>query len=62
MKREETEQALEQISDRHIQEAINPKRKKRTVWFSAVAAVAAVAVLIGVLAGPAPIRANSFIG
>ncbi|MBE5948751.1 MAG: serpin family protein [Lachnospiraceae bacterium] len=58
MKREHILTALEEISDKHIGEAgKSPKRKKRALWMSAVAAMLVIAIGIGILAGPMRIRA-----
>ena len=38
--------ALNEISDTHLQEAIQPKRKRRPYWLGAVAAVLAVVLLL----------------
>ncbi len=45
MKHEKLSQALSHISDSHIAEASAPKKKVRPVWFGAVAAILAAAVL-----------------
>ena len=55
MDREKTLEALEQISDRHIEEAARPPKKKRSAWISAVAAILAVAICLGIFFGPARI-------
>jgi len=58
MKREEILTALEEISDKHIKEAEKaPKRKKRTFWKVAVAAVLVIAVGSNLLSAPARIKA-----
>ena len=58
MKREQILTALDEISDKHIDEAGKfPKRKKRVLWMSAVAAILVIAIGIGILAGPMRIRA-----
>jgi len=60
MKREEILTALEEISDKHIDEAgKSPKRRKRALWMSAVAAILIIAIGIGMLAGPMKIRAKA---
>lgn len=51
MKRDTLEKALGQISDRHIAEAAQPKRKLPH-WVAPVAAVLALAILTGVLVRP----------
>ena len=58
MKREQILTALEEISDKHIDEAGKlPKKKKRALWMSAVAAILVIAIGVGILAGPMRIRA-----
>lgn len=52
MKRDTLEKALDQISDRHIAEAAEPKRKLPR-WIGPLAAVLALVILVGVLAKPA---------
>ena len=44
--------ALSEISGRHIEEAADAKKKRRPYWIGAVAAVLAVAVLAGILWNP----------
>lgn len=44
--------ALNEISDRHIEEAAGAKLKRRPYWIGAVAAILAVAVLAGILWNP----------
>lgn len=50
MKHEKLSDALEHISDRHIAEAVKPKR--RFPWLAAVAAVLALAILLGAVLRP----------
>ena len=50
MKHEKLSDALGHISDRHIAEAVKPKR--RFPWVAAVAAVLALAILLGVVLRP----------
>lgn len=58
MKYEEILVALEEISDKHIEEAgKSPKRKKSVFWMSAVAALLVVVIGINVFSGPARISA-----
>jgi len=52
MKRDTLEKALEQISDRHIAEAAQPKKRRFPLWIPAVAAILALVILIGVIAAP----------
>lgn len=59
MDREKTLEALEQISDRHIEEAARPPKKTRAAWISAVAAILAVAICIGIFLGPARITVKA---
>ncbi len=58
MKREQILTALEEISDKHIEETGKPPRKKkRAIWMSAAAAVLCIAVGINIFSGPVKIRA-----
>jgi len=59
MNRKQTLQALEEISDKHIAGTQAPPKKKRAYWLSAVAAALAVAVCVGVFAGPVSLRAKA---
>ena len=60
MDREQTLQALEEISDKHIEEtAKRPKKRKKIVFRSAVAAVLAFAVCLGVFFTPAKVNAKA---
>lgn len=60
MKHEDILTALEEISDKHILEAEKPpKKKKRTFWKMAVAAVLVVVIGVNVLSAPMRIRANT---
>ena len=52
---EKMNDALNEISDRHIDEAATYKKRRNPWWFAAVAAVLAVVLLVGVLWNP---RAN----
>lgn len=45
---EELNKAMEQISDQHITEAANFRKKRRPYWLGAVAAAVAVAILAGI--------------
>jgi len=59
MKQEEILTALEEISDKHIMEAERPpKKKKRTFWKIAVAAVLVIAVGIHTMFAPQRIAAD----
>lgn len=51
MKRDTLEKALDQISDRHIAEATQPKRKLPR-WVGPIAAALALVILVGAIAGP----------
>lgn len=60
MNREQTLQALEEISDKHIEEAAKaPKKRKKIIFRSAVAAVLVVAVCLGVFLTPAKVNAKA---
>lgn len=52
MKRDTLEKALDQISDRHIAEAAQPKKRRFPLWIPAVAAVLALVILVGAIARP----------
>ena len=54
MNRKQILEALDQISDNHIQNAANPPKKKtqKVYWYSGIAAVLAIAVLLGVFLKP----------
>lgn len=53
--------ALNEISDKHLEEAIHPKRKRKFPWFGAVAATVAAAMLV-VLISPLALIAMVFSG
>jgi len=57
--KEKLNTALNQISDRHIEDAAKKRTPRRTFWFSAAAAVLAAVVLISALTGPMTIRAEA---
>lgn len=58
MKHEEILTALDEISDKHIQEAEKPpKKKKKTFWKIVVAAVLVIAIGVNVMYAPVRIRA-----
>ena len=57
--KEKLNTALEQISDRHIDDAAKKQKPRRAFWFSAAAAVLAAAILISALTGPMAIRAEA---
>ncbi len=60
MDREQTLQALEEISDQHIEEAAKrPKKRQRIIFRSAVAAVLAAAVGLGVFLTPGKVNAKA---
>lgn len=61
MKHEEILTALEEISDKHIQEAEKPPKKKkiRTFWKMAVAAVVVIAIGTNILNAPMRITAHA---
>lgn len=54
-------EALNEISDKHLEEAISPKRKQKFPWFGAVAASLAAAMLV-VLISPLALVAMVFGG
>lgn len=54
-------EALNEISDKHLEEAISPKRKQKFPWFGAVAASLAAAMLV-VLVSPLALMAMVFGG
>lgn len=62
MKRKFWEDAMNEISDKHISEAAEPRKrqKRRTFWLPALAAVLAIAVCIGVFTGRGGVTANAF--
>lgn len=51
--------ALNEISDRHIDDAAKKRKPRRNLWFSAAAAVLAAVLLISALTGPMAIRAEA---
>lgn len=59
MKHKILEQALDEISDRHIEEAVKPKKRSPLRWVGAVAAVLAAALLISSIKLPIVIEANA---
>lgn len=60
MDREETLQALDEISDKHIEETEKaPKKTKKIIFRSAIAAILAVAIGVGVILAPMPVRADA---
>jgi len=54
MNRKQILEALDEISDNHIRNAANPPKKKvgTVYWYSGIAAVLAIAVLLGVFLSP----------
>lgn len=57
---EKTLEALDQISDRHIEEAAGKqKKRRRPYWLGAVAAVLAVVILVVTLSGPSQVYAET---
>lgn len=52
MKRDTLEKALDQISDRHIAEAAQPKRRRFPFWIPAIAAVLALVILASIAFRP----------
>ena len=56
---EKLNEALNEISDHHIAQAAQGRQKKRVWWMGAAAAVLAVAIFIGAVAGPGAIRAEA---
>ncbi len=59
MKREILEQALDEISDRHIEEAVKPVKHRTLKWVGAVAAVLAAVLLVSTLKLPIIIHAKA---
>ena len=60
MKREDILVALEEITDKHIKEAEKaPKKKRRTFFRMAIAAVLVIVIGVNVLSAPMRIRANT---
>lgn len=59
MKREKLEDALNEISDRHIEEAASAKKKRRVRWLGAVAAVLALVLAVRFIEIPMAIRAGA---
>lgn len=59
MNREQTETALNEISDAHIAEASNPKHHKKYLWLAPVAAILAVALLLALPLGPLSAKAHA---
>lgn len=62
MKRKFWEDAMNEISDKHISEAAEPcrKQKRRSLWVPALAAVLALAICVGVFMGRGSVTANAF--
>lgn len=61
MKRKFWEDAMNEISDKHISEAAQPRKKKtRAFWIPTLAAVLAVAICVGVFLGRGTVTANAF--
>ena len=60
MKYEKILTALEEISDKHIEEAENPpKKRKRTFWKVAIAAALVIVVGLNILNAPMMILAHT---
>lgn len=59
MKHEKLAQALDQISDAHIAEAANTKKKRRPFWIGAIAAVVAVVIFLSVFPLSLPVQAKA---
>ncbi len=59
MKREILEQALNEISDAHLQEAVKPRRRHTVRWVGAIAAILAAALLLHTVKLPVVIRAQA---
>ena len=61
MKREKLEEALDQISEKHIAEAADVKKKHKRVWLGAIAAVLTVVIVISIfpISLPLPVKAVS---
>lgn len=61
MKRKFWEDAMNEISDKHIAEAAEPRKKKlRPLWIPALAAVLAVAICVGLFSGRGEVTVNAF--
>jgi len=56
---EKLNDALNEISDKHIAEAAKQKRSKKVYWMSAAAAVLAAVILIAAFTGPMVIQAEA---
>lgn len=59
MKRKKIEEALNEISDKHIADAVKRKRKRRRFWLAAIAAVLAVVILLNAGSIPGIIQAKA---
>ena len=59
MKRKKLEEALNEISDRHIAEAANPRKKHRRFWLAAIAAVLAIVIFLNSGGIPGVIQAKA---
>lgn len=59
MKHEKLSEAMNEISDRHIAEAANAKKKRRPYWIGGLAAALALVILAAVLINPLAIRAEA---
>lgn len=61
MKHEKLSQALNEISDAHIAEAAASKKRIKPVWFGAVAAILALAILITAIGRPTTASATGLL-
>ena len=59
MKRKKLEEAMNEISDKHIAEAASPKKKKVMRWLGAVAALLAVVIAANLLGQPMLLRVKA---
>jgi len=59
MKRKKLEEAMNEISDKHIAEAATPKKKRALRWLGAVAALLAVVIAANLLGQPMLLRAKA---
>ena len=64
MKREKILQALDEISDAHIEKAATPpKRKRKSIyWYSGIAAVLVIAILLGIFLPTGKSPADEMVG
>ena len=58
-KREKLEEAMNEISDKHLSEAVTPRKKHTLRWVSAIAAVLAIVIAVNLLGQPMILRAQA---